>query len=80
METTLILGLYRGYTYRCQNYGPFLGTQTIRCCIILGTQKGTIKLTTTHMHGRVGSCWGGYVGGLRRLDAISLRSGHYGGY
>ena len=33
----------------CQNYGPFLGTLNIRCRIILGTQKGTIILTTTHL-------------------------------
>ena len=34
----------------CQNYGPFLGTLNIRCrIIIIGTQKGTIILTTTHM-------------------------------
>ena len=32
----------------CQNYGPFLGTLNIRCRIIIGTQKGTIILTTTH--------------------------------
>ena len=33
----------------CQNYGPFLGTLNIRGRIIIGTQKGTIILTTTHM-------------------------------
>ena len=33
----------------CQNYGPFLGTLNIRCRTILGTQKGTIILTTTHL-------------------------------
>ena len=33
----------------CQNYGPFLGTLNIRGHIIIGTQKGTIILTTTHM-------------------------------
>ena len=33
----------------CQNYGPFLGTLNIRCRIILGTQKGTIILTTTQI-------------------------------
>ena len=33
----------------CQNYGPFLGTLHIRCRIILGTQKGAIILTTTHV-------------------------------
>ena len=33
----------------CQNYGPFLGTLNIRCRIIMGTQKGTIILTTTHI-------------------------------
>ena len=35
----------------CQNYGPFLGTLNSRCRIILGTQKGTIILKTTHMEG-----------------------------
>ena len=32
----------------CQNYGPFLGTLDIRCRIIIGIQKGTIVLRTTH--------------------------------
>ena len=32
-----------------QNYGPFLGTLNIRGRIIIGTQKGTIILTTSHM-------------------------------
>ena len=31
----------------CQNYGPFLGTLNIRGRIIIGTQKGTIILTTS---------------------------------
>ena len=34
----------------CQNYGPFLGTLNNRCRIIIGTQKGTIILTTTHIN------------------------------
>ena len=29
----------------CQNYDPFLGTLNIRCCIIIGIQKGTIRVT-----------------------------------
>ena len=33
----------------CQNYGPFLGTLNIRGRIIIGTQKGAIFLTTTHI-------------------------------
>ena len=33
----------------CQNYGPFLGTLNNRCRIIIGTQTGTIILTTTHI-------------------------------
>ena len=37
------------YMGGCQNYGPFLGTLNIRCRIIIGTQKGTIILTTAHM-------------------------------
>ena len=35
----------RGY----QDYGPFLGTLNIRCRIMIGIQKGTIILTTTHL-------------------------------
>ena len=38
-----------GYMGGCQNYGPFLGTLNIRRRIIIGTQKGTIILTTTHI-------------------------------
>ena len=37
----------------CQNYGPFLillGTRNITCRTVLGTHKGTLILTTTHMH------------------------------
>ena len=37
------------YVGGCQNYGPVLGTPTIRCRIIIGTQEGTIILTTTHV-------------------------------
>ena len=37
----------------CQNYGPFLGTLNIRCCIKIGTQKGAIILTTTLMFSHV---------------------------
>ena len=37
------------YMGDCQNYGPFLGTLNIRCRIRIGTQKGTITLTTTHI-------------------------------
>ena len=33
----------------CQNYDPFLGTLNIRCHIMIGTQKGTNILTTTHL-------------------------------
>ena len=33
----------------CQNYGPFLGSLHIRCCILIWIQKGGISLTTTHM-------------------------------
>ena len=33
----------------CQNYGPFLGTLNIRCQTIVGTQKGIMTLTTTHI-------------------------------
>ena len=55
-----ILGLYRdngknGNYYIGVIYTllvPFWGTLDIRCRIIIGTQKGTIILTTTHMHSR----------------------------
>ena len=33
----------------CQNYGPLLGALNIRGRIIIGIQKGTIILTTTHI-------------------------------
>ena len=33
----------------CQNYGFFLGSLNNGCHIIIGIQKGTIILTTTHM-------------------------------
>ena len=39
----------RFYVGSCQNYGPFLDTLDIRCRIIIGTQKGTLILTTTHV-------------------------------
>ena len=38
------------YMCGCQNYGPFLGTLNIRGRIIIGNQKGTMILTTTHMY------------------------------
>ena len=37
------------YLGSCQIQGPFLGTLNNRCRIIIGTQKGTIILTTTHL-------------------------------
>ena len=37
------------YLGTCQNYGPFLGTPNSRCPNIIGTQEGTIILTTTHL-------------------------------
>ena len=38
------------YMGGCQNWGPFLGTLNHRCRIIIGTQKRTIILTTTHIY------------------------------
>ena len=35
----------------CQIHGPSLGTLNIRCRIIIGSQKGAIIFTTTHMAG-----------------------------
>ena len=42
-------GFIRGYMGGCQHYGPFLGTLNIRGRIIVGIQKRTIILTTTHI-------------------------------
>ena len=51
------------YVGGCQNYGPFLGTLNNRCPIIIGTQKGTIMLTTTHV---------GFLKGPRTSGFLSL--------
>ena len=50
METTIMgyIGII-GYLGGCQNYGPFVGTLNIRCRTLIGIQKGTMILTTTHM-------------------------------
>ena len=45
----VVIVIKMAYMGGCQNYGPFLGTLNIRCRIIIGIQKGTIILTTTHM-------------------------------
>ena len=47
-----------------KKYGSFLGTLNIRCRIIIGIQKGTIILTTTHMT----------VRGCPYFDLLSHRS------
>ena len=39
----------RSHMAGCQNYALFLGTLNIRGRIIIGTQKGTIILITTHI-------------------------------
>ena len=50
METTIMgyIGI-KGHMGGCQNYGPFLGNLNFRCRIIIGIQRGTIILTTTHI-------------------------------
>ena len=50
----------------CQNSGPFLGTLHIRGRIIIGIQKGTIILTTTHM-----SFTGGYPSQSRLIGELA---------
>ena len=55
----------------CQNYGPFLGTLSIRCRIIIGIQKGTIILTTTRIRFRVLGFQG--LGCLGLWDCTGLR-------
>ena len=47
MRVGIYINFYMG---ECQNYGPLWGALHIRCRIIIGTQKGTIILTTTHMY------------------------------
>ena len=37
------------YLGGCQSYAPFLGTLNVRCRIIIGIQKGTIILATSHL-------------------------------
>ena len=51
------------YMDGCQNCGPSSGTLNVRCHIIIGIQKGTIILTTTHMDYKEmwGGCWLGTV-------------------
>ena len=51
----------------CQNYGSLLGSLDTRCRIILRTQKGTIILTTTHVHG--GRNWSLCTGSSQRSCA-----------
>ena len=56
----------------CQNYGPFLGTLNIRGRIIIGTQKGTIILTTTHIGAKINEMealgpFKGYIGVYRDI-------------
>ena len=45
METT-IMSYMGGY----QNYGPFLVPCILGAVLLIGIQKGTISLTTTHMY------------------------------
>ena len=58
---------YSIYGWLSKNYGPFLGTLNIRCRIIIGTQKGTIILTTTHMYMYSGSYRRGFQTGSREI-------------
>ena len=55
------------YMGGCQNYGPVLGTHNIRGRIILGTQKGTIILTTTHIYIYIYMCIVGNPGICKSL-------------
>ena len=56
----------------CQNYGHSLGTLNISCRIIIGTQKGTIILTTTHIYR-------GFSGSIIELIQGDTRSLDYSG-
>ena len=46
----------RDYMGGCQNDGPSWNTLNISCRIIIGIQKGTIILTTTHIGFGVRGC------------------------
>ena len=46
----------RDYMGGCQNDGPSWGTLNISCRTIIGIQKGTIILTTTHIGFGVRGC------------------------
>ena len=56
----------------CRNYGPFLGTLNIRCRIIIGIQKGTIILTTTHIGVRYTGYDGVYLGLMEKQMATTI--------
>ena len=59
----------------CQNCDLFLGTLNTRCRIIIGIQKGTIIMTTTHMD-PVTVVWVyGAKLGPRRIEISALRIG-----
>ena len=60
----------------CQNYGPFLGTLNIRGRTIIGIQKGTIILTTTHMNSTQGIKAGV---GNKNSRGVLLRKWHWQG-
>ena len=47
---------------------PFLGTLNDRCRIIIGAQRGTIILTTTHVSD--GAWWGRVKGGSWEAEAM----------
>ena len=53
-----------------KNYGPFLGTLNNRCRIIIGTQKGTIILTTTHVAASRKLFWFPAAMSKRKLTAL----------
>ena len=71
IATVLVAVIIVMYVYMymggCQNYGPFLGTLNIRCRIIIGIHKGTIILTTTHIHEKEYS--------TRSTDTFSIKVG-----
>ena len=58
----------------CQNHGPLLSTLDIRCRTIIGTQKGTIILTTTLIGFRVYRAYGFRVAVLGRLHGSPAKS------
>ena len=57
----------------CQNYGPLLDTLNIRGRIIIGTRKGTIILTTSHIYVQILTFWNSSTKSMFSLSHFDAR-------